>query len=214
MREIDPAEASFLADLQVLLSGGAGPRRWASCPSPIHRLCAVDASYSGERVVAVATEFLDGALEGRGVYRGRCHFPYVSGLLCYREGPFVVEAVRRLANPPELVCFDGHGIAHPRSAGLATVCGMVLGLPTVGMAKSLMRGTAVASGGETGPIMSGDRWVGLAERTGASRRYWSPGHGVSTRQLATIVSRYGQICLQAMRESDRAARIEIRAWNN
>lgn len=145
-----------------------------------------------------------------GVYAGNCSFPYVSGLFYLREGPFVVEAVRRLKARPQLVCFDAHGAAHPRSAGLATVCGMVLGIPSVGIAKSLLVGRVASGGGDLAKIMHGGKTIGFAVRANGTVRYWSAGYSVNLAELKSVIQGYTPVCLLAMRESDRAAKRQVK----
>jgi len=202
---LDPAETRFFADLQNILY-----LRKKRLPRKITRICSVDASYVGDNVAAVATEFVDGRLGEQVVYRGHCTFPYTSGLFYLREGPPAVEAVRRLRTPPQLVCFDAHGAAHPRSAGLATVCGMVLGVPSVGMAKSLLVG-AVAGEEVRQEIAYGGRVVGFVTRADGHTKYWSKGYSVSTNELESLITEYGPICLEAMAESHRLAKREIKS---
>lgn len=122
-----------------------------------------------------------------------------------------MEAVRRLKVRPQLVCFDAHGAAHPHSAGLATVCGMILGVPSVGIAKSLLVGRATASQGDLTKIVYGGRAVGFAVKTDGVVRYWSAGYSVGLGELKAITRGYAPICLRAMSESDRAAREEIQS---
>jgi len=145
------------------------------------------------------------------VYAGRCSLPYVSGLFYLREGPFAVEAVRRLKARPQLLCFDAHGSAHPRSAGLATVCGMVLGIPSIGIAKSLLVGRATSGEEELAKITHGGKTVGFVVKTGKVTRYWSAGYSVSLAELKSVIRRCASECLLAMRESDRAAKRAIQA---
>lgn len=69
-----------------------------------------------------------------------CRFPYVPGLLSFREGPSILAAFRRLRTRPDLLLFDGHGIAHPRRFGIASHIGLRLDLPSIGCAKSRLTG--------------------------------------------------------------------------
>lgn len=198
---VDSAELAFFADLQTLMS----PKRRALLKGT-SGVCAIDAAYRGDDVVAVAAVFRDGLLAEESVCAGHCTFPYVSGLFYLREGPFVVEAVRRLRTRPRLLCFDAHGMAHPRSAGLATICGAVLGIPSVGMAKSLLVGKVASGRGNLDRITYGGRTVGFVTRSGGVARYWSPGYRVGLGELRSIVRRYASTCLKAMAESDYIAR--------
>lgn len=201
---LDQAETAFFAGIQELLCAGAKP-----LPRGISRVCAVDASYRSSRVVAVATEAVDGEVTEHSVYSGRFSFPYAPGLLYLHEGPFVTEAVNRLKVRPQLVCFDAHGAAHPRSAGLATICGMVLGIPSIGIAKSMLVGH-VEPGDETirGIAYNGVA-VGFASRNGP-KRYWSPGYSVSLDDLELLMEEHGSTCLRLMQESHRLAKAEVK----
>jgi len=70
----------------------------------------------------------------------RVTFPYLTGLLAFREGPVMLEAIRKLASPPDVLIFDGQGIAHPRRVGLACHMGLWLDLPSIGCAKTWLSG--------------------------------------------------------------------------
>lgn len=67
-------------------------------------------------------------------------FPYIPGLLAFREGPVVLDALERLTTAPDVLIFDAHGLAHPRRLGLATHLGVLLDLPSIGCAKSRLCG--------------------------------------------------------------------------
>ncbi|MEK6710406.1 MAG: endonuclease V [Nitrospinota bacterium] len=116
---------------------------------------------------------------------GELLFPYVPGLLSFREGPLLEEAIGRLGRRPDLVLFDGQGIAHPRGFGIASHLGLRMGLRAAGCAKSRLWGEESPpprSRGAWTPLRSpGDgRVVGAALRTRAGVKpvYVSPGHGI------------------------------------
>jgi deoxyribonuclease V len=71
----------------------------------------------------------------------RAAFPYVPGLLSFREGPALTKAFRRIKGTPDVVIFDGQGIAHPRGIGLASHMGLILNRPSIGCAKTRLVGT-------------------------------------------------------------------------
>jgi deoxyribonuclease V len=108
-------------------------------------------------------------------------FPYIPGLLSFRELPVVLEAFRQLDTTPDLVICDGQGLAHPRLFGLACHLGLWLNLPTIGCAKSRLVGEAQEPGWEAGhsaPLYYQGRMVGNVVRTrsGVKPVYVSPGH--------------------------------------
>ncbi|MCU4746074.1 MULTISPECIES: endonuclease V [Streptomyces] len=100
----------------------------------------VDVAYDDERgIVAAAAVTLDARtleVRERATATGPVAFPYRPGLLAYRELPAVLDALGRLATPPDLVVCDGYGTAHPRRFGLAAHLGVLTGLPTIGVAKN------------------------------------------------------------------------------
>ena len=106
-------------------------------------------------------------LEERWVH-GRSRFPYIPGLLSFREIPHLLEALKRLETDPDLILCDGQGIAHPRGLGLASHLGLLLNKPTIGCAKSRLIGEHSEVGQEKGNyalLRHGKRVIGAVLRT-------------------------------------------------
>jgi deoxyribonuclease V len=108
-------------------------------------------------------------------------FPYIPGLLSFREAPPVIEAFEKLSVRPEVLICDGQGIAHPRRLGLASHLGLWLEIPTIGCAKSHLFGEYEEPGqsrGDWSPMTDGDRTVGAVLRTRDRVKplFVSPGH--------------------------------------
>ena len=119
-------------------------------------------------------------------------FPYVPGLLTFRELPAVVEAWARLALRPDVLIFDAHGFAHPRRFGLACHGGVLLDIPSVGCAKSLLvgnHGPLPDVRGATAAIVHQQEVVGVALRTrpGVKPVYVSIGHRMDLEMAVRIV---------------------------
>jgi deoxyribonuclease V len=121
------------------------------------------------------------------------HFPYVPGLLTFREGPAVLRCFGKLETGPDLVLFDGQGLLHPRRMGLATHLGILLGTPSVGCAKSRLYGTCeepAADKGSCTRVRGEDGAVlGVCLRTRESTRplFVSVGSNVSLDQAVETV---------------------------
>jgi deoxyribonuclease V len=109
------------------------------------------------------------------------HFPYVPGLLTFREGPALLEAWKKLKQVPDVVMFDGHGTAHPRRMGIAAHMGLWLNRPTFGCGKSVLAGRFDLPPPERGtwsPLLHRNEVVGAALRTKnkVNPVFISPGH--------------------------------------
>lgn len=115
-------------------------------------------------------------------------FPYIPGLLSFREIPLLLEAYDKLSTKPDLVFVDGHGIAHPRRAGIAAHLGVLLNKPTIGCAKRLLFGTVVEPPAERGAYSHVYDYSHNAEVIGAALRTKATAQPiiVSPGQLMTI----------------------------
>lgn len=181
----DEAEAKAIQDelRDRVVLGENGP------PPGEGLIAGVDVAYDDERdLVAAAAVVLDAATlqvveEATSV--GRVSFPYVPGLLAFRELPTVLAALEALTVVPGIVVCDGYGLAHPRRFGLACHLGVVTGLPAIGVAKNPFTFTYEDPGarrGDVAPLRAADgEVVGRALRTqdGIKPVYVSVGHRVS-----------------------------------
>lgn len=119
-------------------------------------------------------------------------FPYVPGLLTFREVPSLLVAFRRLRTEPDAVLFDGHGLAHPRGFGLACHAGLLLGVPSAGCAKSRLVGDHAEVGTKRGAVAD-LYWEGtkvgavLRTRKGVKPVYVSPGHLIDIESAVRLV---------------------------
>ncbi|MGW2026340.1 endonuclease V [Streptomyces decoyicus] len=147
----------------------------------------VDVAYDDARnVVAAAAVALDArtrAVVDEATAVGQVSFPYVPGLLAFREIPTVLDALARLTRTPDLVVCDGYGLAHPRRFGLASHLGVLTGLPTIGVAKNPFSFRYEPPGpdrGATSPLLDGAEEVGRALRTqkGVKPVFVSVGHRI------------------------------------
>lgn len=108
----------------------------------IRAVAGVDAHYSGGLTTAavVVLDFENLEPVAWVASSKRSNFPYIPGLLSFREGPAVVEALAKLKSLPDMLIFDGHGIAHPRRFGIASHIGLLLDRPAIGCAKNRLVG--------------------------------------------------------------------------
>ena len=152
----------------------------------------------GERCVAgcVVWDCVNAAVRERTTAVRRLRFPYVPGLLSFREAPVVLAALSRLKAEPDVVMCDGHGLAHPRRFGLACHVGVLLDRPTLGCAKSRLTGTHGEPGDKRGSrtaLCEGSDRVGTVLRTrdGTKPVYVSIGHRMSLADAERVVMACG-----------------------
>nr|WP_277606060.1 endonuclease V [Glycomyces sp. L485] len=151
----------------------------------VETVAGLDIAYdkTGEDVVATAVVLRRGDLKvlDQSVVRGRAEFPYVPGLLAFRELPMLLRAVEALSVAPDVFVCDGYGLTHPRRFGLACHLGVVLDMPSIGVAKNPPHVPVSEPGarrGEWTPIHGGEEVIGCALRTrdGVKPIYVSVGH--------------------------------------
>ncbi len=159
---------------------------------PFYSVGGLDA-HDGRGAVAVFTlpdlRWLTGAVAERTVT-----FPYVPGLLSFREMPLLLAAIERLDFLPDLFMCDGHGLAHPRRFGVACHLGVWLEHPTLGCAKSRLCGHYEPPSGERGSsslLYDGSEVIGAVVRTQDNTRpvYVSAGHLIELREAIEVVLR-------------------------
>ncbi|MCX4965981.1 endonuclease V [Streptomyces sp. NBC_00654] len=179
----DEAEARAIQDAlrsRVVLDE-AGPEPGAGL------VTGVDVAYDEERdIVVAAAVVLDAAtldVVDEATAVGRVTFPYIPGLLAFREMPTVLAALESLTVDPGVVICDGYGLAHPRRFGLASHLGVLTGLPVIGVGKNPFTFSYEAPGplrGDTSPLLDGDEVVGRALRTqnGTKPVFVSVGHRI------------------------------------
>lgn len=120
-------------------------------------------------------------------------FPYIPGLLAFREGPAVLVAWSKLQNQPDLLMFDGQGIAHPRGIGIASQMGLWLERPTIGVAKSRLYGRHTEVGSERGDradlLDKKGNVIGTVLRTREKTNplYISPGHLIDVEHATQFI---------------------------
>ena len=164
--------------------------------APVAVVAGVDCAFSAEYVFAAAVVW---DIESRAVLETRAlrhplNFPYIPGLLSFREAPALKAVLRRVNTPYDAVLCDGQGLAHPRRLGLACHLGVLLQQATVGCAKSRLVGEYVEPGNGRGAISAltiGSERVGsvLRTRTGVKPVFVSPGHLCNQAGAVALVLR-------------------------
>jgi deoxyribonuclease V len=191
---LTPAEARALQERlrdRVIASG--------SLPPEAVRLVAGTDIAAGRpegpgRAAVVVLEYPSLRPVEQAVYEAPLRFPYIPGLLSFREIPLLLPAFARLRALPDLVVVDGQGIAHPRRFGIAAHLGVLLDLPAIGCAKSRLIGTHDPPSDERGawtPLRDHGETIGAVVRTRPGTRpvYVSVGHRLALEEAVTWVLR-------------------------
>ena len=164
-------------------------------------IAAVDAAFAGERIIGAAClyRYPEIALVEETHAEMRNLFPYVPGLLTFREGPVITKVIGQLTINPDVILFDGQGIAHPISMGIASHMGVILDLPAIGCAKSRLIGDykePKLRRGSWSPLLYNDTVVGAVLRTRDNVKplFVSPGHRIDLKSsidvVLTCISKY------------------------
>lgn len=165
---------------------------------PVRLIAGCDIAYAIDSPLAFAAvvvwDVIRGAELTRAVVREEMTFPYVPGLLSFRECPPLLSAFAQLSVMPDAVMLDGQGICHPRRFGLACHLGLWLDLPTVGCAKTWLTGDHGEVGptaGDSTPLTIGAETVGAVVRTADGVRpcFVSPGHKCDVPSAVELVRR-------------------------
>lgn len=165
----------------------------------INYIAGVDSAFSKDKIICVAILFRYPELE----YLEDRHtvmditFPYIPGLLSFREGPAMITTIKKLSTKPDLLLIDGQGIAHPDGFGIASHIGVILNIPTIGCAKSRLIGDYDEPGrrkGEFSYLIHNSKKVGVVLRTrdGTRPLFISPGHLITLSEAMDIVLKCSQ----------------------
>jgi len=157
-------------------------------------IAAADASFSDDLVFAAASLYRYPPLVHTedAFARGKARFPYIPGLFAFREGDPIISALKKLKTMPDLILVDGQGIAHPNGIGIASHLGVLLGIPTIGCAKSRLVGEYDEPRSERGSwthlYLNGTK-VGAVVRTRDNVKpvFISPGHLMDIDSAVEIV---------------------------
>jgi len=155
---------------------------------PVQYVAGVDMGFEAagtiSRAAVAVLSFPDLQLQESAIARRPTSFPYVPGFLSFREIPAVLDALEKISTLPDLILCDGQGIAHPRRLGIACHLGLIVDMPTIGVAKSLLIGKhkeVPDSRGSWQPLINRGETIGavLRTRVGTKPLYVSSGHRVS-----------------------------------
>lgn len=172
----------------------AGQVRSVPLPHPPQTIAGVDVSVRRNEVQAAVAVLAYPSLEPlrQALWRGPVEYPYVPGLLSFREVPALLRALEELDVMPDLFMADAQGIAHPRRMGMAAHLGVLLDAPVVGVAKSRLIGDYAEPEDRVGaqsPLIDGDEQIGavLRTRAGVKPLFVSIGHRITLAEAVSLV---------------------------
>jgi deoxyribonuclease V len=151
-----------------------------------------DKSQDNAKAAIVVMNADDLSVVEKSVDKSPVHYPYIPGLLSFREVPPLLKALDKLQNIPDVILCDSQGLAHPRKFGLACHLGVLTGIPTIGVAKSKLVGSfksLPASKGSSVPLIYDEKQVGIVLRTreNVNPLFISIGHKMDLESAKSIV---------------------------
>ncbi|MET0003608.1 MAG: deoxyribonuclease V [Candidatus Thiodiazotropha sp.] len=167
-----------------------------NCYAELQRIAGVDVGFEAHgsitRAAIVVLSYPQLQPLEQSIARLPTSFPYIPGLLSFREVPAILQALSKLQQPPDIFLCDGQGMAHPRRFGLACHLGVYTDIPSVGVAKTRLIGSHAAVPVEKGgwvPLIDKDETIGavLRTRNGVKPLYISIGHKISLERSIELV---------------------------
>ena len=195
-------EIIFYEKLQELIA-----RQYKSKPpsSDIKIFCGLDVAYKANKSVVAAVLW---DVEKREVIEHKLlestiSSPYIPNFFFIREAPLLLKIIDHVSLTPDILLVDGHGLAHPRKAGLAVFIGVLSGLPTIGFAKSLLVGEVEDSIGLFRRIMLNKSCVGYYVQPNESKGFYaSPGNRINIKNVKRIIQLLGPSYPIPLKEAD------------
>jgi deoxyribonuclease V len=163
--------------------------------SKLETIAGVDVSYDIKnnisRAVIVSMNFKNLTVLSSIIAYEPTTFPYIPGLLSFREIPVILKALNEIEQPPDILMVDGQGIAHPRRLGIAAHLGILTNIPAIGVAKSRLTGCYQEPGllkGEQSLLLSGKERIGtvLRSKNNIKPLFISPGHRIDHETAVAI----------------------------
>lgn len=206
-----------VAEAQAIQRELARKVRCEPLTMPVRSIAAVDVGFQGAEARAAVVLVSYPGMEVLEVARAvrPVEFPYIPGLLSFREGPVILDAIRRLNGEPDLLMFDGQGRAHPRRLGIASHIGLFVERPSLGCAKSKLVGQYVEPGEEVGAVsdlVDGAAVIGKVVRTRLRAKpvFVSVGHMIDLSASVELVlgTGRGHRLPEPLHDAHRAASFE------
>jgi deoxyribonuclease V len=182
----------------------------------INSIAGADVSYDADTgyAAAVVMSYPHTTFIGSACAMRRVNYPYIPGFFAFREVPLLLSAVRSLRVKPDVIMANGHGYAHPRRFGLASHLGVLLGIPTIGIARRLLTGSISrppTTVGSTAPVIDDNEIIGMAVGTAQKGRpvIVSAGYGMNLQTAVRLVvdtTCNGRSLPEPLRQADHLSR--------